>query len=69
LVADTAVTLREITSSNETAVHALRVAPEQDRFVSSVATSLHEAEATPRARPWHRAIYAGEQPVGFVMLS
>jgi diamine N-acetyltransferase len=69
LVADTAVTLREITSSNETAVRALRVAPEQDRFVSSVATSLHEAEATPRARPWHRAIYAGEQPVGFVMLS
>lgn len=66
---DTAVTLREITSSNETAVRALRVAPDQERFVATVATSLDEAEATPRARPWHRAIYAGEQPVGFVMLS
>jgi diamine N-acetyltransferase len=24
---------------------------------------------TPQARPWYRAIYAGQEPVGFVMLS
>jgi len=68
-VTDRVVTLREITPANEEAVRALQVAPAQERFVTPVAASLEEAEATPRARPWYRAIYAGEEPVGFVMLS
>jgi diamine N-acetyltransferase len=63
------VTLQEITDRNRDAVVGLRVAPEQERFVASVQESLDEAVATPRANPWYRAIYAGEDPVGFVMLS
>ena len=68
-MSDAVVTLREITPANEGDVRALRVAPDQERFVSSVADSLDEAGSTPEARPWFRAIYAGERPVGFVMLS
>jgi uncharacterized protein (DUF849 family)/ribosomal protein S18 acetylase RimI-like enzyme len=66
------VTLEEITEENREAVLALRVAPGQERFVSSVADSLAEAAAYPHARPWYRAVYArGEPagPVGFVMVS
>ena len=43
--------------------------PAQENFVAGVAESLIEAAETPNARPWYRAIYAGETPVGFVMLS
>lgn len=64
-----AVTLREITPQNEADVRALAVAPGQEEFVASVAESLEEAATTPDARPWCRAIYADEVPVGFVMLS
>jgi diamine N-acetyltransferase len=66
------VTLEEITDQNREAVLALRVAPGQERFVSSVRDSLAEAAAYPHARPWYRAVYAcGEPagPVGFVMVS
>ena len=63
------VTLRELTEGNRQEVLALRVAPGQERFVSSVAESLEEAEAYPQASPWYRAVYVGEVPVGFVMLS
>jgi diamine N-acetyltransferase len=63
------VTLREITPANEAVVRALKVAPGQEDFVAPVETSLEEAAAYPEARPWFRAIYAGEEPVGFVMLS
>lgn len=66
---DPDVTLREITPANDAVVRALTVAPGQERFVASVTSSLDEAEASPGAHPWYRAIYAGEQPVGFVMLS
>lgn len=68
-----AVTLRELTDDNRDAVLALRVAPEQERFVSSVRESLDDAVAYPEANAWYRAVYAGdragEAPVGFVMLS
>ncbi|HEU5108596.1 MAG TPA: GNAT family N-acetyltransferase, partial [Micromonosporaceae bacterium] len=50
-------------------VEALRVAPEQEHFVEGVGRSLAEAAANPLAKPWCRAIYAGEVPVGFVMLA
>ena len=63
------LTLREITDENVAAVRALRVSPAQERFVASVADSLDEAVATPEGNPWYRAIYVGEVPVGFVMLS
>lgn len=63
------VTLREITEDNSQAVVALRTTPAQERFVSTVAYSLREAERHPNENPWLRAIYAGEQPVGFVMVA
>jgi len=63
------ITLREITEANSEAVLALRTTPEQERFVSTVAYSLAEAEENPQGNPWMRAVYAYEQPVGFVMLS
>ena len=64
-----AVTLREVTDENRHAVLAVRVAPDQKRFVSTVADSLMDAEEIPEGKPWFRAIYVGDQPVGFVMLS
>ena len=63
------VTLRPVDDTNREAIVALAVAPAQERFVDGVAASLREAAATPRARPWFRAVYAGETPVGFVMLA
>jgi GNAT superfamily N-acetyltransferase len=63
------VSLRPITDQNRAAVLALELAPWQRRFVSTVAESMQEAveEAPGRAIQW--AIYAGEAPVGFVMVS
>jgi diamine N-acetyltransferase len=63
------ITLREITEDNAEAVRALHCRPDQERFVSSVADSLAEAVEYPQANPWFRAVYAGDRPVGFVMLS
>jgi diamine N-acetyltransferase len=63
------VSLREITPENDAAVRALTVAPGQELFVASVSESLDQAALSPEAHPWYRAIYAGDQPVGFVMLS
>jgi diamine N-acetyltransferase len=64
-----AVTLREITDENRQAVLALRVEPSQERFVGTVAGALRDARDIPEGKPWYRAIYADEQPVGFLMLS
>ena len=65
------VTLREITDGNREAVLALHVAPEQ----AAVRTGSVQG-APPRRRRvagtpsrWYRAIYADDQPVGFVMVS
>lgn len=63
------VTLREITDENRAAIIALRVAPEQERFVGSVRDALADAAQYPHAKPWYRAVYAGDEPVGFVMVS
>lgn len=63
------VSLREITAENRAAVEALRVTPDQDRYVAGVADSLAEAAELPEAAPWCRAIYAGDTPVGFVMIN
>lgn len=64
-----ALYLREITEENREAVCALRVRAGQDRFVDSVAKSLEDAATTPEAEPWYRAVFEGDEPVAFVMLS
>ena len=64
-----AVSLREITEQNRDAIVALEVARAQRRFVGTVTQALMDAEEIPEGKPWYRAIYADEQPVGFLMLS
>ncbi|MGW0083551.1 GNAT family N-acetyltransferase [Streptomyces sp. NPDC003393] len=63
------VLLREITGDNRDAVRALRVRRDQKQFVASVSHSLKEAAKKPEANPGYRAVYRGDEPVGFVMLS
>jgi diamine N-acetyltransferase len=65
----TAVRLVEIADENRDAVCAVRVHPDQERFVASVTKSLDDAVTTPEGEPWYRAVYAGDEPVGFVMVS
>jgi diamine N-acetyltransferase len=62
------VRLLEITDSNRPLVEAVRVSPVQEAYVDGVADSLAEAARSPQARPWCRAVYVGDVPVGFVML-
>ena len=63
------VILREITEANLSSVLEVRTTPEQERFVSPVASSMAEAAATPEGNPWYRAVYADDEAVGFVMVS
>lgn len=63
-----AVTLREVTDANRLAVLAVRVTPTQERFVGTVAGALADARDVPEGKPWYRAIYADDRPVGFVMV-
>ena len=63
------VSLREITDDNRAAVEALAVSDEQDEYVASVSVSLADAVEYPEAMAWYRAIYADDEPVGFVMIS
>jgi diamine N-acetyltransferase len=60
------ITLREVTRETVRAVCRLQVGPGQDRFVAPNAVSIAEAYFQPKA--WFRAIHAGEELVGFVML-
>ena len=62
-----AVTLREVKDDNVKAVMDLSVAPDQEGFVAPNTVSLAQAFATTKV--WVRAIYAGDEPVGFVMVS
>ena len=66
LTPDAVVTLREVTQDSLRSVLALKVKPEQEQFVANNAVSIAQAHFEPKA--WFRAIYAGETPVGFVML-
>jgi len=61
------VTLVEITREDVRRWCRLAVAPEQERFVASVAVSISEAHFAPEA--WFRGIAADGEPAGFVMLS
>jgi diamine N-acetyltransferase len=63
---DSRVELREVTAENLQAVLNLRVSDSQQRYVASNAKSIAEAHFHPEA--WFRAIFAGEVPVGFLML-
>lgn len=61
-----AVYLREITRDNLRAVLHLTVAPRQQASVASNAASIAQAHFHPEA--WFRAIVAGDDVVGFVMV-
>jgi diamine N-acetyltransferase len=65
------VSLREITGDNLRAILALRVREDQRRvYPRSNAYSIAEGHHPPDDDPvWMRAIYAGEDPVGFIMTS
>ena len=63
------VSLRPLSESNRQAVEALRVSPNQEHFVSSVADSLREAAEHPDARALYWAVYVEDTPVGFVMIA
>lgn len=59
------VKLKDVTTENRQAVAGLALAPDQQDLVASNAESLNEARSDPGAHP--RAVYAGEQLVGFLM--
>jgi diamine N-acetyltransferase len=63
---DSVVALREINAETVRAFCGLTVHPSQTRFVTPNAVSIAEAHFSRHA--WFRGIYAGEAPVGFVML-
>lgn len=60
------VSLRPITADTVVRITRLNVRPDQQGFVAPNAVSLAQALFAPEA--WYRAIYADEQPAGFVML-
>lgn len=60
------VTLREITKDTLNAVLALRVEDDQQHLVASNERSIAQAYFTEQA--WFRAVYADEEPVGFLMM-
>lgn len=61
------VSLREITKETLRDVLTLSVARGQEQYVASNAVSIAQAHFHEDA--WFRAIYDGDTPVGFVMLS
>lgn len=60
------VSLRLITSDTVRDILRLKVGEAQQQFVADNALSLAQAHFSKEA--WYRAIYAGETPVGFMML-
>lgn len=61
------VRLVEVDESNIRAVLGLAVRDDQDHFVAPNSVSLAEAYVRPDA--WPRVIVAGDEPVGFLMMS
>lgn len=70
MAADPAPALRLVALEDvdREAVLALRLGEGQGRFVSDVRESLAQAARHPEGNPWPRALCAGDEPVGFVML-
>jgi 2,3-bisphosphoglycerate-dependent phosphoglycerate mutase len=62
------VVLREVTAVNVAEIRKVSVWPSQRQFVASVSESLIEAHHTP-LRAWYRGAYAGDRPVGFIMMA
>jgi diamine N-acetyltransferase len=60
------VSLREVTAATVRAVCDLDVGADQRGLVAPNAVSIAQAYFEPAA--WFRAVYAGDEPVGFVML-
>ena len=60
------ITLREVTRESVWSIMTLEVAEDQGHLVAPNSMSIAEAYFEPKA--WFRAIYAGDDPVGFVML-
>jgi diamine N-acetyltransferase len=63
---DSPVSLREVTKETVREICKLSVAEHQKKFVAPNAISVAQAHFEPKA--WFRAVYAGETPVGYVML-
>ena len=61
------LSLREITKETVKSILALKVAEGQEDLVGDNGNSLAQALFDEKA--WYRGIYAGEEPVGFAMLS
>lgn len=61
------ISLREVTRDNLRAVLRLKVRSDQVHLVANNAVSIAQAHFYPETA-WFRAVYAGETPVGFVML-
>ena len=64
---NTEVSFREVTKETLREILLLKVSPAQEGFVAPNEISIAEAHFSPDVA-WFRAIYAGETPVGFVML-
>ncbi len=62
------ISLRPITAENRAEILALKVQPHQRHWVASNELSLQHARENPQAHPEHFAIYADEEPVGFLMI-
>jgi diamine N-acetyltransferase len=60
------ITLREITRDTVRDILRLETTEEQRSYVAPNAVSISQAYFEPKA--WFRAVYAGDRPVGFVML-
>ena len=60
------VSLREVSQQTLPEILALSVAPAQEAYVANNARSIAQAHFHPEA--WFRAIHAGDEPVGFLML-
>lgn len=60
------VSLREITKERVREICRLQVSESQRKFVAPNAVSMAQAHFEPKA--WFRAVFAGETPVGYVML-
>ena len=61
------LSLREITKETVRSILALEVAEDQEDLVGDNGNSL--AQALFEEKAWYRGIYAGDEPVGFMMLS
>ena len=59
------VKLKDVTAKNWRAIARLELAPDQEDLVADNLYSIAESKFDPDARP--RAVYAGDEPVGFLM--